>query len=75
MFVGQHFFGLETLQQTAAHEGAQDATAQISLHLGHSGGIDSTGRVKDDARHFLKHPIDHTDVEVHMPVAPSRCMK
>ena len=20
------------------------------------------------ARHFLKHPIDHTDVEVHMPV-------
>ena len=50
--------------------------------MGHSGLIDSTGRVKDDARrrglgigltlhrhrHFLKHAIDQTDVEVHMPV-------
>ena len=50
--------------------------------MGHSGLIDRTGRVKDDTRrrglgigltihrhrHFLKHAIYHTDVEVHMPV-------
>jgi hypothetical protein len=24
--------------------------------------------VKDDARHFLKHPIDRAHMEVHMPV-------
>ena len=48
--------------------------------MGHSGLIDSTGRVKDDARrrglgigltlhrHFLKHAIDSADVKVHMPV-------
>jgi hypothetical protein len=52
----------------AADEGAQDATAQICLYLGHSGLIDSTGRVKDDTRHFLKHPIDHAYMEVHMSV-------
>ena len=32
--VAQHLFGLETLQQTPAHEGAQDASAQGGLHLG-----------------------------------------
>ena len=69
-----------TLQQVPAHEGAQDATTQIGLYLGHSCLVDSTGRVEDDARwcglgigvahawHFLKHAIDHTDVEVLMPV-------
>ena len=70
--VGQHVFGVTTLQQAPGDEGAQDASAQICLYLGHSGLIDSTGRVKDDdrrkglgigvARHFLKHPIDHTDL-------------
>ena len=82
VLVAQHLFCLKTLQQTPANEGAQDAAAQIDLYLGHSGLIDSTGRVKDDARpcgwrgginvalarYFLKHPVDHTDVEVHMPV-------
>jgi hypothetical protein len=48
-----------------ATKGAQDATAQICLYLGHSGLVDSTGRVKDDARHLLKHPIDCAYVEVH----------
>jgi hypothetical protein len=58
----------------------QDASAQICLHLGHGIRINAGGRVKDDARrrgmnisialawHFLKHAIDHTGVEVHMPV-------
>ena len=50
VLVGQHVFGVTTLQQAPADEGAQDATAQISLYLGHSGGIDSTGRVEGDAR-------------------------
>ena len=59
---------LQPLQQAPAHEGAQDASAQICLHLGHSGLIDRTGRVKDDARHLLKHPIDRAHMEVHMPV-------
>jgi len=78
VLVAQHLFCLRTLQQTPANEGAQDAATQISLYLCHSGLIDSTGRVKDDAwrrglgigvalaRHFLKHAIDHTDVEMHM---------
>jgi hypothetical protein len=48
--VAQHLFGVTTLQQTPAHEGAPNASAQIGLNLGHSGGIDSTGRVKGDAR-------------------------
>ena len=87
--VGQHVFGVTTLQQAPAHKtpvsvktnlypsyvatkGAQNASAQIGLHLGHSGLISSTGWVEDDdrrrglgigvARHFLKHAIDHTDV-------------
>ena len=63
-----------------ANEGAQDAATQISLYLCHSGLIDSTGRVEDDARpcgwrgginvalarHLLKHPVDCAYVEVHM---------
>jgi lysyl-tRNA synthetase class II len=68
VLVAQHVFGVTTLQQVPAHEGAQYASTQISLHLRHSGGIDSTGRVKNDARHFLKHPIDRAHMEVHMPV-------
>ena len=50
VLVGQHVFGVTTLQQTPAAEGAQDTSAQIGLHLGYSGLIDSTGRVEDDAR-------------------------
>jgi hypothetical protein len=48
--VAQHLFGISLLDQTPAHEGAQDASAQICLYLGHSGLIDTTGWVKDDAR-------------------------
>ena len=50
MRVGQHLFGDTTLQQAQAHEGAPNASAQIGLDLGHSGGINPTGRVKGDAR-------------------------
>jgi hypothetical protein len=46
----QHLSGVTTLQQSPADEGAQDVTAQIRLYLRHGGLIDSTGRVKDDAR-------------------------
>ena len=50
VLVGQHLFGISLLHQTPAHEGAQDASAQNSLHLGHSGLIDSTGWVEGNAR-------------------------
>jgi hypothetical protein len=50
VLVAQHLFGITTLQQASADDGAQDATAKISLYLGHSGLIDSAGLVKDDAR-------------------------
>jgi hypothetical protein len=48
--VGQHLFGDTTLQQAPAHEGAPNASAQIGLHLGHSGGINPIGRMEGDAR-------------------------
>jgi hypothetical protein len=35
VLVGQHVFGITFLQQAPAHEGAQDASAQASLHLCH----------------------------------------
>jgi hypothetical protein len=53
VLVAQHLFGVTTLQQAPAHEaieGTQDAAAQICMHLVHSDLVDSTGRVKDDAR-------------------------
>lgn len=49
VLLGQHLFGVTTLQQAPAHEDAQDATTQIGLYLGHSDGIDCTGQVKNDA--------------------------
>ena len=59
-------------------KGAQDASAQGGLHLEHGIPINATGRVEDDTRrcdldigipcHFLKHPIDHANEEVHMLV-------
>ena len=55
MLVGQHLFGVTTLDQAAAHEGAQDAWAQIGLHLGHGSLVDSTGRVKTKVRRGKKH--------------------
>jgi hypothetical protein len=65
--------GLETLEQTAPNKGAQDAFTQAGLRLGYGICIHAGGRVKDDtvtnpllARHRLKHPIDHTDMEVHV---------
>ena len=76
--VRQHLFGLETLEQTAPHKGAQDAFAQAGLRLGHCFSSDAGGRVEDDtrlaglrtglsvsitlARHFLKHAIDCADM-------------
>ena len=50
VLIAEHLFSATTLQQPPAHEGAQNATAQISLYLGHSGGIDSTGRVNNNSR-------------------------
>ena len=76
VLAGQHLFGICLSDQAPAHEGARDASTQIGLHLGHSGLVDSTRRVEGDARwcgwrggigiarHFLKHPFDHTDVKV-----------
>ena len=80
--VGQHLFGITTLDQAPPDKGAQDTSTQVSLRLGHDSLVDSTGRVKNDARrggfgigigigigvarHHLKHPIDHADMEVHM---------
>ena len=49
MLVAQHLFGLDTLQQAPTHESTQDAFTQGGLCLGHSGVIDFTDRVKDDA--------------------------
>lgn len=82
VLIAQHLFGLKTLQQAPAHEGTQDAAAQRGLCLGHGIRVDVACRVKDDARrggfaidstggnpisrHFLEHPIDHTDVKMHM---------
>ena len=80
VLVGQHLFGLETLQQATAHKGAQYAPAQGCLRLGYHGLIDSGGGVEDPrwrgccviairrAHHFLKHPVNHTHMKVHMPV-------
>jgi hypothetical protein len=45
VLVGQHVFGVCLLDQAPAHEGAQNASAQIGLYLGRSGGIDSTDRL------------------------------
>jgi hypothetical protein len=50
-----HGKGWAGAQQAPADEGAQDTAAQICLYLGHSGLIDSslidsTGRLKNDAR-------------------------
>jgi hypothetical protein len=42
-----------------AHKGAQNAAAQIGLHLGHSGGIDSTGRVVAQPLWYREHPLAH----------------
>jgi hypothetical protein len=50
VLVGQHLFGLGTLEHAAAHEGAQDATAQGGLHLEHGIRINADGWVKDDGR-------------------------
>ncbi|OIQ77190.1 hypothetical protein GALL_411220 [mine drainage metagenome] len=80
MLVGQHVFGVTTLQQAPPDEGAQDAPTQGGLHLGHDSLIDFAGRVEDDARrgglhignnvvcHLLKHAIDHAHMEVRMLV-------
>ena len=64
VLVGQHLFGVTTLQQAPAHEGEQDASAQIGLYQGHSRLVDSTGGIKNDAQT----PIDCANMEVHMPV-------
>jgi hypothetical protein len=50
VFVGQHFFGLETLQEPTTHEGAQNAAAQSGLDLECGVHINASGRVEDDAR-------------------------
>jgi hypothetical protein len=72
VLVAQHLFGLKTLQQATAYEGAQDTFAQSRLRLGYGIRIHAGGGVEDDARwflatrHFLKHPIDCADMEVNV---------
>jgi len=70
VLLGLHVFDVTTHQQAPTHEGSQDGATQINLHLRHSGGIDSTGRLKVESqregfgidltlhthRDFLKHP-------------------
>ena len=50
VLVGQHVFGIKALDQTAPDEGAQDASAQGALHLGHGSFINPGGYVKNRAR-------------------------
>ena len=54
VLVGQHLFGLETLQQAPPDKGAQDAPAQAGLHLAHGIRIrihiHGGGWVEDDAQ-------------------------
>lgn len=78
--IAQHLLGLKALPQAPAHEAAQDASAQGGLRLRHGGFVDVACPVEVDARrsgfvtsdsdsvplHFLKNPIDHTHMEVHM---------
>ena len=82
--VCQHLFGLKTLQQAPSDESAQERQAQTGLGFVHGIRIHAGGGVEDDtcraglrtgfivsialARHFLKHAIDHANVEVHMLV-------
>ena len=77
MQVAQHLWDLETLQRATLDEAAKDASAQHSLCLGRSLRINAADRVGDHAwrcvlpikiRHLLKHPIDHTDVEMRVLV-------
>lgn len=77
VLVTQHFFGLETLQQTTTDEGEQDAFTQDRLCLGHAIRIDAACRVEDNTRsdrlgtrsagHRLKHPVNRARMELHMP--------
>ena len=50
VLVGQHVFGVTTLKQAPAHEGAQDAPSHVSLHLGCDSPINPTDRVKTKFR-------------------------
>ena len=50
VLVGQHVFGVTTLQQAPADEGAQNAAAQGGLHLGHGIHINPAGRVEDQRK-------------------------
>ena len=45
VLAGQHLFGITTLDQALPDKGAQDASTQVSLRMGHDGLVDSTGRV------------------------------
>jgi hypothetical protein len=48
VLVSQHLFGIKPLQQAPAYKGAQDATAQSRLRLGHAARINARGWVKND---------------------------
>ncbi len=66
MGVGGHVFGITRLKVAACHEGAQDATAHVGLHLGHGGFIESSRCVNIDRQCIgqrLKHPVDRTGLE------------
>jgi hypothetical protein len=76
VLVAQHLFDLKSLQVAPANEGTQDAFAQGGLYLCQGIRINAAGWVVDDARrggvdisiahYFLKHSIDHADMEMHM---------
>ena len=70
------------LPNAARTEEIPFVVSHVGLHLGHSSRVKPAGRMKTHcgrcclcrwvslalARHLLKHPIDHTDVKVHMAV-------
>jgi hypothetical protein len=62
--VGQHLFGIETLQQTPPDKAAQDAFAQAGLGLGHHFAGDTAGRVEDDTL--------RTDLRLRISIALAR---
>ena len=80
VLVGQHVFGLGLLDQAPPDKGPQDAPVQIGLHLCYDCLVDSTGRVKNDARRcgcgisinftwrHLENAVNHANMEVRMLV-------
>ena len=64
MLVSQHLFGVTTLQQTPAHEGAQDASAQGGLYLGRPGAV-GLQALRNNAQENAQHHVERYPVALH----------